>query len=329
MDTVSIGQVGGILTTSDTTFPPINFGQHRVVVVIPAFNEERFIGSVVIKVKRYSVTVIVVDDGSTDDTAAIAASAGAIVVRQPKNMGKGEALNAGFRKAFELKPEAIVMIDADGQHLPEELQAIVRPILNGEADVVVGSRYKKKYNVPIARIFGHIFFNLLTSSMSGVFVSDSQSGYRAFSPRALENTSFHSKGFSVESEMQFLAHEKHLRVLEVPITIQYTDPPKRSVFHQGLSVLNGVLRLTGQYRPLLFFGVTGLVMLIAGVSFGFVIVDRYVKTQQLATGYGLICVLLSILGLVMMSTGITLHSIRGLLQDIRQDINNSIHHSKG
>lgn len=316
METGSTDQVGGKLTMSEVTLPAINFAKHHVVVVIPSFNEERFIGSVVLKVKRYPVTVIVVDDGSTDETAAIAASAGALVLRQPKNMGKGEALNAGFCKAMEFKPEAIVMIDADGQHLPEELPAVVRPILNGEADVVVGSRYMKKYKVPVARIFGHFFFNLLTSSASGVFVSDSQSGYRAFSPRALENTSFHSHGFAVESEMQFLAHERNLRVMEVPITIRYTDPPKRSIIQHGLTVLNGVMRLSGQYRPLLFFGLPGIIILAMGILWGAWVVEIYTRARQLAVGYAMISVLLSIIGLSLFSTGIILHSVRGLLIDL-------------
>jgi glycosyltransferase involved in cell wall biosynthesis len=289
----------------------------NVVVIIPAYNEERFIGSVVLKTRRLADIVLVVDDGSQDATAELAAAAGAQVVSHDENRGKGAALNTAFCRARDLRPEAVVMLDADGQHSPEELARVVEPVINGRADVVVGSRYlQPRSSVPRHRIWGHWAFNLVTRLASGVPASDSQSGYRAFSPRALEAISFSSQGFSVESEMQFLAHQYGLRFAEVPITIQYLDKPKRSVLGQGLSVLNGVLRLTGQYRPLLFFGVPGLLLILGGMAWGMWVVDIFNRTKQLAVGYALISVLLSLLGLVMLSTGFTLHSIRGLLLDL-------------
>ncbi len=295
----------------------IDFSQQRVVVVIPSYNEERFIGSVVHKILRYPVTVVVVDDGSSDDTSLVARMAGATVIRQPINQGKGAALNIGFKKARELKPDVIVMIDADGQHLPEQLSNVVRPILEDEADIVVGSRYiQKTSQVPLARVIGHWAFNLITQAASGVKATDSQSGYRAFSPKAFAHLNFGSSGFSVESEMQFLAHQYGLRLAEVPITIRYTDKPKRSVFTQGMIVLNGVLRFTGQFRPLLFFGAPGILILFAGMGWGMVVVERYSHYGQLAVGYAMISLLLSIIGVVLFSTGITLHSIRGLLMDL-------------
>ncbi len=286
----------------------------RVAVLIPAYNEERFIGSVVLKARRYTANVIVVDDGSTDGTADVARAAGAVVVAHDCNQGKGAALNTAFRLAREGDPEVVVMLDADGQHLPEEICRVVLPVLRGEADLVVGSRYlQNASNTPRHRILGHRFFNLLTNLASGVRASDSQSGYRAFSPRAVEALAFHSRGFSVESEMQFIAHEHGLRLAEVPITIRYTDKPKRSVWAQGLRVLNGVLRLVGQYRPLFFFGLTGLAEMLAGLGWGLVVVERFNHFGDLAIGYAMLCLLLSIIGMVSLSTGVILHSVRGLL----------------
>lgn len=295
----------------------VDFIRHKVVVVVPAYNEERFIGSVVLKIKQRPVEVVVVDDGSIDGTAAIARAAGAQVIHHSANLGKGAALNVGLQRARELNPDAIVLIDGDGQHLPEELPRLVWPVLTGQADITVGSRYlRNTSNTPLQRRLGHKLINLATSLTSGVYVSDSQSGYRAFSPRAYEHIRFRSDGFSVESEMQFIAHEMGLRVQEVPITIRYTDKPKRPAVQQGLAVLNGILRLMGQYRPLLFFGLPGLIMLVIGVVWGLVVVDTYARTGQLAAGYALISVLLSVAGLVVFSTGITLHSVRGLLYDL-------------
>ena len=296
-----------------TTF---DLSQKNVVVILPAFNEERFIGSIVLSLKRFPVKIIVVDDGSTDNTAEIATAAGANTFHLMKNQGKGAALNLGFKKAREFSPDAVVTIDADGQHLPEELPLLLEPILKQQADICIGSRYlKDTSNTPKHRRLGHKFFNLATSLPSGIFVSDSQSGYRAFSPRALEHLEFSSSGFSVESEMQFLAKEKGLKVVEVPITIRYMDKPKRSAFNQGVGVLNGILRLAGNYKPLLFFSIPGLFLLLVGIGWGIVVIERYRQTMQLAVGYTLITLLLSIMGLILITTGISLHSIRALLFD--------------
>jgi len=294
-----------------------DFGQSTVIVVIPAFNEERLIGSVVLKTLRHPVRVIVVNDGSTDLTAELAASAGAEVVSLPENQGKGAALNVGVQKALEYDPEAVVLIDADGQHMPGELPVVLAPVLEGRADVVVGSRYIKEGNkVPFHRIMGHKFFNFITGAASGVNVSDSQCGFRAFSRRALDKINFSSSGFSVESEMQFWAHEKGLIVEEVPVTINYIDKPKRSVMGQGWTVLSGIIKLTGQYRPLLYFGGTGGIVMTAGILIGLRFVRIFFDTSELALGSGLAAVLLSIVGMIFISTGFILHSVRGLLTEL-------------
>jgi glycosyltransferase involved in cell wall biosynthesis len=261
--------------------------------------------------------VIVIDDGSTDFTADIASAAGARVLRHPQNQGKAKALNTAFQAARQIVPDAVVTLDADGQHRPEELVAVVSPILRGEADVVIGSRYlEPSGEVPLHRVWGHRFFNLITQAATGVQVSDSQSGYRAFSPRALACAEFCSQGFSVEAEMQFIAGQQALRVMEVPITIRYSDKPKRSVMKQGLQVLNGILKLTGQYRPLFYFGLPGLLLFIGGLVWGILVVERFARTHQLAISYALLCGLLSMVGLLMSSTAFVLHSVRGLLIDL-------------
>jgi len=301
--------------------PEPNLEDINIVIVIPAYNEERFIGSVVLTARKYSRHVIVVDDGSTDATAELATIAGAQVIRHPENRGKGAALNTALQAARLHDPDVVVMLDADGQHSLEELLRVVAPVLSGNADLVIGSRYLgDSTQTPRHRIWGHWAFNWLTRLASGVAASDSQSGYRAFSPDSLPMISFQSRGFSVESEMQFIVNQYGLRLVEVPITIQYQDKPKRNVFSHGLMVLNGVLRLAGQYRPLLFFGVPGAIVLAAGLIWGWVVVDIYSRKLQLAVGYAMISVLLTILGCLMLSTGFILHSVRGLLMDMGDQI---------
>ncbi len=299
---------------------------HRVVL-IPAYNEERFIGSLVLQARRYADTVIVVDDGSSDETTRVAKDAGATLLLHEINRGKAMALNSGFfyirlMKELEDKTVAVVTLDGDGQHHCSDIPAVTAPILADQADIVIGSRFLGvKSKIPGWRIFGQVALTAATNLSSGFNVTDSQSGFRAFSRQALECLDFESEGFSVESEMQFIAQENHLRVVEVPITAIYKEPSKRNPVKQGMNVLNGILTLAGQYRPLLVFGGIGLVLLLVGMGWGVDVVSRFYRTHELAVGYALICLLLSIMGMVMMSTGIILHTVRALLLNILQKKN--------
>lgn len=285
------------------------------VAVIAALNEDRFIGSVVLKARHYVDHVIVVDDGSHDQTATVAAEAGAIVLRHEYNQGKAQAVNTGLRKAREMNAALVVLIDADGQHDPAEIPALIAPIEAGVADMVVGSRFLGVRNrIPRWRILGQHALTLVTNLASGITITDSQSGFRALSQRAINAMSFRPEGgFSLESEMQFLAQQHHLTVHEVPVSVTYAERPKRNPFSHGLQVLNGIVVLVSQHRPLVFFGVPGLLILIAGILLGVVVVQRYNTYQTLAVGTALISLLLSLIGIQTLFTGIILHSIRALL----------------
>lgn len=293
-----------------------------IIVLIPAYNEHRFIGSVVLQAKNYARTILVVDDGSCDSSGDIARKAGAIVIAHPHNQGKAAAINTGFKyikKNYRDRKtnQAIVIMDADCQHKCDEIPDIAIPVLSGEADIVVGSRFMgAKSKIPIWRIFGQWVLTLATNLSSGSNLTDSQSGFRAFSRKAIDLLDFESEGFSVESEMQFLAQKNNLKIVEVPIHTFYGDPPKRNPIHQGIQVLNGIIKLTGQYRPLLFFSVPGVFLVSLGIVWGIIVVERFNITGHLAAGYAMICLLLSIIGMILISTGFTLHSIRGLLLDM-------------
>ncbi|MEW6578501.1 MAG: glycosyltransferase family 2 protein [Chloroflexota bacterium] len=285
------------------------------VAVIAALNEDRFIGSVVLKTRHYVDQVIVVDDGSHDQTAAIAEQAGAIVVRHERNLGKAQAVNTGLRRAREMKAALVVLIDADGQHNPAEIPALLAPIEAGAADVVVGSRFLSvRSHIPRWRIWGQRALTLATNLASGVAITDSQSGFRVLSQRALETLAFRPEGgFSLESEMQFLAQQHGLSIQEVPVSVTYAERPKRNPFGHGFQVVNGILVLVSQHRPLIFFGVPGLLILALGLALGVIVVDRYNDYQTLAVGTALISILLAIIGIQTLFTGIILHSIRALL----------------
>jgi glycosyltransferase involved in cell wall biosynthesis len=286
----------------------------KTLVIIPAYNEERFIGSIVLKARHCVDAVIVVDDGSTDDTGKIAEAAGAIVVRHTHNRGKGAALNTGFRKARELGAEVVALLDGDGQHQPDDIPRVIRPVVEGEADMVIGSRYLEvKSRIPLYRRLGQRVVTFLTNASSGVPSTDSWSGFRAFSQRALERIHFREGGWGVDPEFQFQAWEHGLKVVEVPIVALYEDRAKRNPFSHGLKTVNAILRLVGQHRPLPFFGITGMLILAAGLAAGLWVVKVYNATLVLAIGTTLLTVLLLIIGTLTLFTGIILHSIRGLI----------------
>lgn len=288
--------------------------REKIVVVIPAFNEQRFIGSTVMMVLKYAAIVIVVDDGSKDATAELAEASGAFVVRHTMNQGKGAALNTGFRAALGYNPQVVVTMDADGQHRPEEIIQVAKPVLDDQADIAVGSRYLNHPScIPRSRIWGHLFFNSLMRITSGIAATDSQSGFRSFSPKALEKIIFQSQGFSVESEMQFIAKDLGLRMKDVSISGCYMDKPKRPLIKHGLIVLYGILRLMSQYRPLLLFGGPGFFLLTSGLLWEFIVLDIYSHTKALNISSAMLSALLIIIGILCLSTGMFLYTVRGQL----------------
>jgi glycosyltransferase involved in cell wall biosynthesis len=287
------------------------------IAVIAAYNEDRFVGSVILKARRYVDHVVVVDDGSTDHTAAVAEDAGALVIRHAANRGKAEAINTGLKHARQLDAALVVLLDGDGQHDPTAIPSLIAPLENGQADVVVGSRFLSlRSPIPRWRRWGQQALTAATNVASGMPLTDSQSGYRALSRRALQALTFRPNGrFSIESEMQFLAQQHRLKIEEVPVQMVYAEPSKRSPVRHGFQVLNGIIALVSQHRPLAFFGIPGLIILAMGVALGLVVVDRYNTYQTLAVGYALISVLLALIGIQTLFTGIILHSIRAFLAD--------------
>lgn len=289
--------------------------QPNIIAAIPCFNEELFIGSVVLKTKEHVDQVIVIDDGSIDKTALVAEKAGARVIKHGSNRGKGAAVSTAFEHAAEIGCRALVLLDGDGQHEPAYIPSLVKPVLDGEADIVVGSRFLEiKSSVPGYRILGHRLLTFLTNLGSRVKLTDSQSGFRAFSPRAIEALSFAEEGLSVESEMQFLANEADLRVMEVPVSIGYHGAAKRSPVAHGMGVLNSIMGLISRRIPLFFFGVPGLVMLAFGLREGWRVVEGYNTYGDFWLGPAMLAVLLCIVGTLSVFTGLILHTIRSFFK---------------
>jgi glycosyltransferase involved in cell wall biosynthesis len=303
--------VSALPTDLASTQPIATRDGSRIVVAIPAFNEDRFIGSLVLKLRACGKSVLVVDDGSTDATAAVAEAAGAAVVRHDINKGKMSAVQTIFHEARRMNADVLVLLDGDSQHDPSEVDQLAAAILDSGADMVVGSRFAGiRSRIPRWRVVGQHALTFATNIGSGVALTDTESGYRAFSRRAIEQMRFKGSGFALEPATQFQAKQHGWKVLEVPISVHYELPMKRNPVWHGMGQLDAIFRLVAEHRPLLFFGVPGLLLLLLGLLLGVQVTRIYQETLQLAVGYALITVLLAVVGLLTTFTGIVLHAMR-------------------
>jgi glycosyltransferase involved in cell wall biosynthesis len=290
----------------------------RVVAIIPAFDEERQVGSIVLRLRQLLDTVIVVNDGSRDATGEVARLAGARVVTHVTNLGYGAAIRSGLEVARELSPRAVVLMDADGQHRVEDVPGVLRPVLAGEADVAVGSRFADhRTQVPQLRRFAQHGLTWLSNFGSGVKLTDSQSGMRAFSPRAVEALLLKSTSMSAASEMQFLASDAQLRVCEVPIEVRYFAEVKRNPIGHGVDVLNGLILLVSQRRPLLFFGLPAMLLLIGALALGLDVAQVFSSVRILLVGQLIVAVTLGIIGTLSLFTAIVLNALQGVRAELR------------
>lgn len=217
-----------------------------IIAGIPAYNEEKTIAEVVLKAGYHVGKVLVCDDGSKDLTQVIARKNGADIVGHEKNMGYGVAMQTLFRKARELDADAMVTFDGDGQHDPDEIPTLVKPILEGRADIVTGSRFMKgaRRDIPLYREVGILVITLLTRIISGYPISDAQSGFRAYSRKALKELKLTELGWGSSAEVFFKARDVGLRIVEVPVHCDYGDYPKalkRDPLRQGISIIASIL----------------------------------------------------------------------------------------
>jgi glycosyltransferase involved in cell wall biosynthesis len=224
-----------------------------ILVVIPAYNEEIAIGSLVLRARKYASRVAVVDDWSGDLTEETARLAGAEIIRHQANQGKGRSVRDAFGYARASGADVLVLMDGDGQHAPEDIPALVKPILSREADMVNGSKFvagvKKASDIPIYRRFGQEVLTLCTNVGMGQRITDTQNGFRAFSRDTFDCFSFGQGGMAIESEMLMDAVRNGLRIKEVPINVRYdVQGSTYNPFVHGLSVLIAVLGLIVRKR---------------------------------------------------------------------------------
>lgn len=292
------------------------YSKKGVIGLIAAYNESRFIGSVVISALRHVERVVVVDDGSQDNTAAIARQAGADVVEMEQNSGKGSAIQHGIDIILGLSGiRAITLLDGDGQHDPCEIPIVTQPVLDGNADLVVGSRFLDvKSDIPSWRQIGQHGLTLFTNVASGTPLTDSQSGFRALSPDAARQLKFQTSDFSMESEMQFAVHDLDLTAIEVPITCVYEEPSKRNPVLHGIEVVMGIVRLVAHIRPLFFGTICALGLWLAGAALSIDVIIAFNQGGTFPLTSSLLSVGLIIIGSTAFICGIVLQSVRDLMK---------------
>jgi len=290
----------------------------KITVILPAYNEEVAIGSIVLLTRKYADSVIVVDDGSSDRTADVARKAGAEVIVHEVNKGKGRALKTGFTAAVALGADIIVTMDSDGQHNPADIPKLVEPILKGEADMVNGSRYLNGLgkNTPAYRRVGQTILDEVTNLNSGLHITDSQSGFRAFAASTKDIFRFTAKGMAIESEMLADAGRHGLRITEVEISVRYdVDGSTENPIKHGFGVLMMVLKDIEFNRPLYYLTLPGSILGIIGLIMGVIFLREFILGKNLYFGPTMLMVLCIVIGSFMALMGIMLHSVSTILRD--------------
>ena len=279
----------------------------KVIVAMPAHNEGKYIGSIVLQAKQYAGEVIVIDDGSTDSTSNVARLAGATVIKHGGKKGKGVAIQRILTEASQRTPDVLILLDADSQHNPEEIPSFIKAISEG-FDLVIGSRKIRRYNIPPYRKIGQKVLIYFTNILSRRKLSDTESGFRALSRKAISKMQPKESGFSIEAEMISEASAKGLKITEVPISAIYTkDGSTLNPVRHGFGVLNRIMVMISEKRPLLFFSLCGGILIVVGLVAGVSIVQTYLISQVLATGTALISVLFITIGILSIFTGVILN----------------------
>ena len=286
----------------------------RVLAAIPCFNEEATIGSVVLKAKMHVDEVLVIDDGSTDNTAQVAEYAGATVLRHGGNRGYGAAIQSCFNYAREHNFDVMTIIDGDGQHDADQIQTIMRPISDGKADISVGSRFIDSTGnmVPMYRRFGIAMLTRFTNAGSDETnrVTDGQSGFRAYSRKAIESIDPKDVNMGVSAEILMQGRKRNLLYEEVPITCSYEgDCSTEGPVGHGLGVVVSILKYLEVEHSLLFFGVPGLILFSLGLFLGLGVYLDFLAFETLAVGNALVTIILLVLGTLSGMTGLILHAV--------------------
>ena len=247
----------------------------KITVTIPAYNEAKSIGRLIKEIKevmtngRYNYNILVVDDGSADNTAEVAKKSGAIVYSHPKNYGLAETFKTELKKCLELKSDVIVHIDADGQYLPKEIPKLLKEIINGY-DLALGSRFKGKIEyMPLIKRIGNIMFSRAISKITRMKITDAQTGFRAFTREVAQLPIISNHTYTQEQIIR--AVKQKFKIKEVPIYFAKRNGKSkliRNPFEYAMKAWINIIRINRDYEPLKFFGISGSFVFLIGFLIG-------------------------------------------------------------
>jgi len=291
-----------------------------VIVGIPAYNEEKNIAVIITRLKKITDKIIVCDDGSSDLTSKIAEGLGAIVINHKKNLGYGAAIRSIFLKAKNLDCKILVTFDADGQHRVEDINKVINPINNGKSDIVIGSRFldESEKEIPSYRKVGIKVITKITNASIKKQLTDSQSGFRAYSKKVLDELTPSELGMGISTEILIKASSKNFRISEVPIKIIYDgDTSTHNPITHGSSVIISTIKYTSLQRPLTFYGIPSVIFLLIGTVFSYLAIQYYVEIGRLSTNLTIVGTAAVLIGIVLLITAVLLFSLVSIVRERR------------
>ena len=289
-----------------------------IIVGIPAFNEEKNIAVLIIQLKKIADKIIVCNDGSTDLTSKIAEGLGATVINHAKNLGYGAAIRSIFLKSKDLGGDILVTFDADGQHRIEDINRVIKPIINEESDLVIGSRFldKSEKEVPQYRKVGIKIITKVTNATIKKQLTDSQSGFRAYSKKVLNELNPSELGMGISTEILIKASAKNFRISEVPIKITYDgNTSTHNPISHGSSVLLSTIKFTSIEHPLKFYGIPSMIFFAIGLFFVYFSTQYYAEIGRLNTNLTLVAAGTMLIAVVLLITGILLYSLISVVRE--------------
>jgi glycosyltransferase involved in cell wall biosynthesis len=288
-----------------------------VIACIPAYNEEDHIGGVVLRTRKYVDQVFVCDDGSRDGTAEIAEALGAFVIRHTTNMGYGAGLLSLFSNALKIKADYVVTLDSDGQHDPSEIPLLLAELRKGEVDIVIGSRFigGAETEAPGWRNFGIKMINAFTRSRS-IHTSDSQSGFRAYTSKAMSALALTEDGMGISTEILLKAGQQGLKVSEVPIHVSYGgDTSQHNPIRQGVEVMLSSLKHISINHPLTFYGLPGILTVFMSLIFWIYAISEFTLRQYVSVNAVLLGLGTTMIGLTLIITAMIIWTISSLIKE--------------
>ncbi len=290
----------------------------KIIIGIPAFNEEKNIASIITKLMKITDSIIVCNDGSSDLTSEIAERMGAVVINHKKNLGYGGAIRSIFLKAKELDGDILVTFDADGQHRIEDIENVTTPIINQEAELVIGSRFldDSEKEVPQYRKVGIKVITKITNASIKEKLTDSQSGFRAYSKNVVDELNPSELGMGISTEILIKASSKNFKITEVPIRILYSgDTSTHNPISHGSSVILSTIKYTSIEHPLKFYGIPSIIFFIIGISFTYLTAQYYAEIGRLSTNLTIVAAGTILIAVVLLITSILLYSLVSVVRE--------------